>query len=280
MKMHIVRQRLGWRFSLVILFLLILSFILMIVITSCSTITSSIIGGAESGLGRAISESVEQSVYKKTAPKETLPPPQTSSWNQYMASQAYVIFSYSFSAGGYWFGTDNYKEGEWTKFQIITDDGDKIIIEKAFLKRLPDGNEWWRVSLKDKEDEWVYEALISPEDGKLLRLRGRDADGNEGEIPVTEGSQGSVYENSQKLTEESLKGATVGTEKVKTPAGTFKADHVVYMAMGEGKLEFWLNDSVPGRIVKYVIKDREGKTNLTSELVDYGDGARTVLQSF
>jgi len=273
-------QKLSLKFSITILFFLVLSFLLMIIFTSCSLITSSIIGGAESGLGRAISESVEQSVYKKTAPKEKLPPPKTANWNQYMMMQANVVFSYAFSNGGYWFGTDSYKEGEWTKYQVATDDGGKFVLEKAFLKKLPNGNEWWRVSWKDKGEEWIYEALISPDDGKLLRLRGRDADGNEGEIPVTEDSQVSVYGNAQKLTKESIEGATIGKEKLKTHAGTFNCDHVEYMAMGEGKLEFWLNDEIPGGIVKYIIKDSKGKANLTSELFDYGKGAKTILKSF
>ena len=273
-------HKLSLKFMLLILFILVLSIALAILMTSCSTITSSIIGGAETGLGNAISKSVEQSVYKKTAPKEKLPPPQTAQWNQYMIMQANVIFSYSFSAGGYWFGNENYKEGDWTKFRVVTDDGDKIIMEKAFLKKLPDGKEWWRVTWKDKDEEWVYEALISPDDGRLLRLRGRDADGNEGEIPVTEDAQGTVYGNAQRLSKESIEGATVGKEKIKTPAGNFNADHVVYMAMGGGKLEFWLNNDVPGGIVKYIIRDKEGKANLTSELLGYGTGAKTLLKSY
>ena len=277
MKVYKRHRKLIWKPIVTILALLTLSIGIALLNTSCSTITSSIIGGAESGLSTAISESVEQSVYKKAAPKEKLPPPQTPGWNQYMISQAYVVFSYSFSMGGYWFGTEDYKVGEWTRFQVVTDDGDKIIIEKAFLKKLDNGNEWWRVSLKDSDGEWIYEALLSPDDGKLLRLRGKDADGNVGEIPVTEDT---VYGKTQKLTKESIEGATVGKEKVKTPAGSFNADHVVYNSMGNGKIEFWLTDKVPGRVVKYSIKGQGEGSSFTAVLIDYGKGAKSILKSF
>ncbi len=254
-----------------ILFMLIA---ILSILSSCSLITSAVVGGAESGLSQAIYERVEQSVYKKMAPKEKLPPPKTPGWNTYMTSQAYVIFSYTFTAGGFWFEAGKYKVGEWTKFRITTEDGDKVVAEKAFLKRLDNGNEWWRVSWKSEEDEWIYEALLNPKTGKILRMRAKDADGNVGEIPV---SDESVYYGAQKLTKESVEGATVGTEKVKTPAGTFKAKHIVYMAMGSGKIEWWLSEKVPGGVVKYQTTDEDGKVLWTAVIIDYGKGAKTVL---
>ena len=44
----------------------------------------------------------------------------------------------------------------------------------------------------EEKESWVYEALIDSE-GQLLRLRAKDANGNEGEVPVTEGS-GMIYQ--------------------------------------------------------------------------------------
>ena len=259
----------------IILGLILVLGLATVLLTSCTSITSAVIGGAESGLTRALSERVEQSVYKKMAPKEQLPPPKTPGWNTYMTSQAYVMFSYAFTPGGYWIGTENYKPGEWTKFKVVMENGDEIILEKAFLKKLDNGNEWWRVSWTTGEEEWIYEALIDPKDGKILRMRARDADGNEGELPVSGDS--SVYRGGEKLTKESLEGATVGIEKIKTPAGTFKARHIQFMAMGGGKIDWWMVDSVPGQVVKYVLTG-EDKTRLWSAvLIDYGKGAKTKL---
>ncbi len=256
---------------LVALIVLIISFLTL---SSCSLITSAVVGGAESGLSQAIYERVEQSVYKKMAPKEKLPPPATPGWNAYMTSQAYVIFSYTFTAGGFWLETKEYKEGEWTKFRITRDDGEVIDVEKALLKKLDNGNEWWRVSWKSNDGEWIYEALLNPENGKILRMKAKDADGNVGEVPVSEDS---VFKGAQKLTKESLEGATVGEEKVKTPAGTFKAKHVEYMSMGSGKVEWWMTDKVPGGIIKYKITDENKKVVMTAVLTDYGKGAKTIL---
>ncbi|MFW6139565.1 MAG: hypothetical protein ACOC7U_10405, partial [Spirochaetota bacterium] len=83
--------------------------ILALFAVSCSSITDAVIGGAASGVGRSASERTEQAVYKKTAPKEQLPPSSSPQWNQYMANQAQVVFSYTFSPGGYWLGQKDYQ---------------------------------------------------------------------------------------------------------------------------------------------------------------------------
>ena len=77
----------------------------------------------------------------------------------------------------------------------------------------------------------------------MLRMRARDPDGNEGEVPVT--GQG-VYLPPTELTAESLQGATVGKERASVPAERFDADHVVFMAAIGEQAESWLAPEVPG----------------------------------
>jgi hypothetical protein len=152
-------------------------------------------------------------------------------------------------------------------------------VEKAFLKRTEDGNEWWRMRWSvDDEKTWIYESLIDRERGQLLRLRGQDQEGNVKEIPVEKGTR--VYRAPREMTAESIEGATVGTTTVRTRAGSFEADEVHYGAMGaQGDVVFWLNDGIPGGVVKYQISNNQG-AQWTSTLVDYGSNATTQLESY
>jgi len=43
--------------------------------------------------------------------------PASPEWGRFMATQAQIIFSYSFAAGGLWIGETGYKPGEYTKFE-------------------------------------------------------------------------------------------------------------------------------------------------------------------
>ena len=235
--------------------------------------------GAGSAVERAVSERVEQALYKKLAPKEKLPPPKSQNWGQFMALQAQVIFGYTFSAGGYWMGQTAYQPGEFTKFEWKSKDNDTVEFERAFLKKPEEGKEWWRVSWVEKDGSWIYEALISTADGTLLRMRAKDADGNIGEVPVS--GETVIYMPPQELTKESIAGATVSRDKVTTPAGTFDADHVVYMATsGEGQVEWWITDKVPGGVVKYLGNDKKEGVVWTSTLKDKGGNATSILGSF
>ena len=199
-------------------------------------------------------------------------------WNQLMVSQAQMAFSFAFSAGGMWAGQVGYKPGEFTKFEWTMKGEDSIVIERAFLKELENGNQWWRVSWKDSEGLWVWESLIDTQNSQMLRMRARDTDGNEGEVPV---SGESVYMSATELTRESVQGATVDKGKVDVPAGRFQADHVVYLAgSGGGQIEFWLAPQIPGGVVKYLISQSGEGVLWDSQLTEYGKKAETILNSY
>jgi len=244
---------------------------------SCASIQDSLIDGATSGLGRAAGEHAEQYVYKEMAPKEKLPAPKSPGWGSFMAMQAQVVFSYTFSAGGMWLGQTDYKTGQWTKFEMKASNDEKpVVLERAFLKKLANGDEWWRSSWQADDETWIYEALISKKDGNLLRLRAKDTDGNEGEVPV---SNQQIYYEPQEVSAESIKGATIGTENVSVPAGTFSAKHVRFVNQGQGNVDWWLNDKIPGGVVKYEMSE-SGTVQWKSELKAKGSNATTILKSF
>ena len=257
-------------------FFYVLISIIIIITTGCIGGYDPISRGISRGIGRAIGEHAENEAYRRTAPKEKLPPPRSANWGNFMAMQAQIVFTYAFSAGGLWLGQVDYAAGDWAKFEIITDGDNSIEMERAYLKTDEVGNHWWRISWIDGEDIWIYETLISPT-GSLLRLRAKDADGNEGEIPVT-GEQ--LYYPPQEVTDESIKGATVGKSSLETKAGVFNCDHIVYLAVyGQGNVEWWITKEVPGGVAQYKIVD-QGETLWQSTVIAKGKNATTILGSY
>ncbi len=254
-------------------------FISAILMAGCASVTDAVVGGAVEGLSRAASERAANAVYKTLAPKEKLPAPATPGWNQFMAVQAQVIFGYAFAPGGVWVSQTGYQQGEYTQFELVqSDDDSRIVLERALLTQLDNGNQWWRVAWSEGEESWIYEGLISASENALLRLRAQDADGNQGEVPV---SGQTIYMEPAELSRESIDGATVGVESISTPAGTFSVDHVRYMpATGEGTLDWWLTNQVPGGVAKYQLSDADDGVVWTSTLIEKGNDATTVLDSF
>jgi hypothetical protein len=89
-----------------------------------------------------------------------------------------------------------------------------------------------------------------------------------------------VYRSPQRLTEESIEGATVGTEELDTPAGTFSTRKVEYTGgMGGGTVTWYLAEDVPGHVVRYRTQGNQGAA-WVSTLVEYGTDATTTLGSY
>jgi hypothetical protein len=257
-----------------------IALVLAVLLSGCSMLGDAVMGGVSSGVSKGVSKGVEQEVEKEAATEtsQSKAPARGPQWNQLMITQAQMAFNYAFSAGGLWAGQMDYKPGEYTKFEWTMEGDDPIVIERAYLKELDDGKQWWRVSWEDSEGQWIWEALIDPQSSQMLRMRARDTDGNEGEVPV---SGQTVYMPAAELTKESIQGATVGKEKVDVPAGSFQADHVVFMAAtGEGQVEFWLAPQIPGGVVKYMISRKGEGTVWNSDLLEFGKKATTILNSF
>lgn len=196
----------------------------------------------------------------------------------YPSIEFQAIYMYAFSVGGYWIWYRDFKEGEWTRWEItLPDEGDVMEMELAFLKRVPEG-EWWRVQIIPKKEDSkpaIYEMLLSPETHTIRRVRRKIGTLPPEEVPVTENL---YYIKPVKLTKESIEGATKGTETIKVPAGTFTARHVVYASLdGKGRVEWWATEKVPGGVVKAKVVDEEGKVSWISVLLSYGTGAKTLL---
>lgn len=134
---------------------------------------------------------------------------------------------------------------------------------------------------------------------ELVRARGRmpgEKEGNELMVPAMWGALWNLGALSTWLggqpTAESIKGATVGTPSLTTPAGTFATRHIRFRASEGGTLEWWLSAQVPGGQVKFVRTEppaeepaepaAEGEqvctvNATTMEMVGKGTGAKSEL---
>lgn len=205
----------------------------------------------------------------------------------------YQFFAIQYLSGATMFES-NYKPGEWTKWQIsVADQPDAMQqTERAFIGKTADGGEWWRMrtiaNYKDgdnaKADTVTLEALFKPQAGneemqQLVRMRGKlpgNPDAQELMVPQQYAMWNMTGSFGMKPTQESIDGATVGVEDVKTPAGTFKAKHVRF-GQGGGSLDWWLDQTAPGGWVKFTASDNDRKARYTMELIGRGTGAKSEL---
>jgi len=212
-----------------------------------------------------------------------------SVWNTDYAWQwIYTLFAVQYLSGATMF-EGNYKPGEWTRWSIKQADNDETQeTERAFLGKTAEGAEWWRLKTiskySDGADTVTLEALFKPEPGNeqlqtLVRMRGKlpgNAEAQEMMVPQQYAMWNMNGAFQMRPTKESIDGATVGVEDVKTPAGSFKAKHVRF-GQGGGTLDWWLDDTAVGGWVKFAALDNEKKPMYTMELLGKGVGAKSEL---
>lgn len=255
-------------------------------LAGCSQVISGAIDTAARRTGEGIGNAVGQRTGQMAGAAVSSRFPNT--WTPDM-SAIYVnyMFTLAFHSGSYTFANAEYEPGEWTRWRMTSDDeGPPPEMERAFLARNDDGSEWWRVKYVadngEGVDSMVVEMLFDRETGEVRRMRGKMPGETEAkEMPVESGTY--TYIEPTELTEESVEGATVGMEQIRVPAGSFEARHVRYGGMGGNTLDWWLNDQVPGDMVKYSNtvsgEEAEGSdmSHYVMELLRYGTGARSEL---
>lgn len=201
--------------------------------------------------------------------------------NMFMAQLYPMIFQYLFTANGYSLDFGAYQPGQWTEWTIASsaDDDGKMVMRKAFLKRLENRQEWWQVRLKGEQGEkdMLFEVLFSADRQSIRRMRNLGSDGKPAEVPVSEG----WYAPPQKLTPESLEGSLVKRgEAVKVPAGSYKADLYEFSNYGEGKVRMWRAKSVPGELVKSQVSSGRDNNSWNTILLKFGTDAKSELASY
>lgn len=211
-----------------------------------------------------------------------------------MMMQFYMqfVFSMAFSQGGYAVNEVAYVPGQWTRWSVPNkgakgEDPKETILERAYLFDDADGNAWWKVKYildpgKPDTSTLIVEALFDRKSSTLLRMRAKMPNETEGkEVPVTEAT---YYVPPQKLTKQSIQGATKGVVSVTVPAGTYSARHVVFSDAAGGSAEWYLTQKVPGGSVKFVHvgpkqagEERTDAQHYAMDLVTFGKDAKSEL---
>ena len=180
---------------------------------------------------------------------------------------------------------EDYQPGQWTRWELGgNDDDDKATVERAFLSKDEEGKEWWRYKSVMGGDTIVLEGLFKDAgDGlqELVRMRGRmpgEKEANEMMVPENMTMLQAWGMFRSRPTKESVDGATVGTENVTTPAGTFSAKRVRFGSTG-GRQEWWLSPTVPGGWVQYTVNAEDKEDGFRMRLIAHGSGATSELGS-
>lgn len=199
-----------------------------------------------------------------------------------------------FYQGGYDAQLEDYQPGQYTVWQSETAEFGQIM-ERAFLRREENGNEWWRLEAYSQDPDTgeefhlIMEGLFETRDDgsrlvRRLRVQYPDSDTPE-EVPITRENQEEWVVRTNQLTPESLEGMRVGQEEVTVPAGTFQTTHYKTDAQRYRGVEsnWWVTDQqIPGRIVRVMHYDTaEREVAQEIELVQFGsDATESILGVF
>lgn len=258
--------------------------ILVAVLAGCgaaSTALDSAIDRAATRTGEGVGDAVGQRVGEmaSTLVLAQFPENWSARWTSLYVN---YLLHVGLASGSYAVVEEAYEPGEWTRWNMLEgSEPTGAVVERAFLGTESEGEEWWRVRYVNTNDDEaiVLEALFADDRQELVRMRAQFPGEEPQELPVERGTYG--YAEPIQLTEESLEGATVGSERVDVPAGAFEARHVRYGSAG-ATLEWWIQDEVPGHLVKYLRRvdetgsDEAGDSisqSWTVELESYGDDA-------
>lgn len=193
-----------------------------------------------------------------------------------------------FWAGGYWLAWHPYNPGDWTKWKHEIQEAKKddqgpkepLFVEKAFLRRNPDGSEWWRLKAfqQNPEDTVIFESLFSSDHTKLVRVRGKIGPNPVQEIQYAEGEAN--FPPPQAIEDPAIKKAKLGTVELSSGTMRWSADHARFTAHdGSGQFDVYFSTNVPGGVVKYEFVNKEAD-RYTIQLVGNGGGAMSELGSY
>ncbi|MCP5453884.1 MAG: hypothetical protein H7A27_07855 [Spirochaetaceae bacterium] len=208
-----------------------------------------------------------------------------------------VLYSQIFFIGG--FGADFYgleeTQGSVWRIKSVDEDGSfsAVEAERAFLKRLPNGDSWWYLAWRGDGESWEFEALMDG-DQMARKIRYFNADVKRVEEAVFDTS-GKAKPDSEtappeeaptsELALEDLSGYSKGVETVKVGAGTFRAERIEWTFYDEDekttyRYTWWVDPKAPGGLVKYEWAKSGSKESVSGELVSLKKGYKTKFASF
>ena len=203
------------------------------------------------------------------------------------------VYQYQFNAfyTGFWnmgwFGYKdaNYKPGQGTVWTFTSTGGgskEPVTFERALLKVVPGNSQWWRFKMTSGKTNIVYEFLVRP-DTVVTKVRYQDVEsGAIGEFVPRQDQmkQPGMASTAPKSRAEMAKYYT-GKQNVQVGAGSFTADHYLYNdESSNGTAESWVNEKVPGYMVKSIYASKKNNQTSTGELTRIESGVTTTLNSY
>ena len=257
----------------------------VLLISSCFSMPSIGGGGSMnplSGLQQQASNRVSAEVASATG--------LTGMTNQLMFN---VIYSQVFYMGGFGASLYELEENQGTVWQIQSRDEDnkvsKAETERAYLKKMPGGDQWWYLAWRADGETYEYEALMTS-DMRAKKIRYYNADvkrieeavfkdvaSGSGEAPPPEPA-------ASDLDREDLKMYSKGIETVKTHSGTYSAERLEWSYVDDDNVTttytWWVDQKAPGGLVKYEWTKSGSKESINGELYAVKKGYKTKFNSF
>jgi hypothetical protein len=188
-----------------------------------------------------------------------------------------------------WFGyqDSNYKAGQGTVWKFTRagkSSSEPMTFERALLKVTADASQWWRFKLDTGKETIIYEFLVGS-DSVVKKVRYRDPDsGTVGEfVPEKTDQQPQADPDSSSMPKSRAELAKhrVDRQKVQVKAGSFATDHYLFTdEKSGGTSESWVNETVPGYMVKSVYAGKKSNQTSTGELIQIESGVTTTLGSY
>jgi hypothetical protein len=253
-----------------------------LLLAGCSTLNS-----LTSAMGGGSTQNATQS-------KQADNPPASDKGQSQAPAASAQVYQYQFSAfyTGFWsmgwFGYKdaNYKPGQGTVWTFTNTGGsskDPVVFERALLKVLPGNSQWWRFKMTNGKTNIVYEFLVGP-DTVVTKVRYQDPDsGAIGEfVPSPDQmKQPGMQASSAPKSRAEMATYLVGRETVQVAAGKFTADHYLYTDdASNGTAESWVNEKVPGYMVKSIYTSKKSNKTSSGELTQIESGVTTSLNSY
>jgi hypothetical protein len=186
-----------------------------------------------------------------------------------MYTQFAALYWASVALGGYLPGDDTFDEGDGIRFYHryrSVEDGDVEEIEftRALIDADADGAQWWRVVFFFEDDDLAFEVRVNDERGiELMRY----IDPATEDVTTYAPDDPYLWTSYDDLwTAEELDERRVGFERVTVTAGTFDAERIE-ATEEEYRYTWWMNEDVPGRVVKFEGTTEEG-TSVSGELLE------------
>jgi len=254
---------------------------LVLLLGSCGSLPG---GGFLGGLQQSISDRASAEIASATG--------LTGMTNKMMFNMMYsqVLFIGGFGAGFY-----ELEETQGAIWTITSTDEDgtvsKVDAERALLKKLPNGDEWWYLSWRTGSDSMEYEALMNKDyQAKKIRYYNPDvkrveeavfketAASNSDEAPPPEPGASSLDMND-------LSNLSKGNETITIGSGTYNTERLewTYTDTDENatyNYTWWVDTKTAGGLVKYNWTKASSKESLSGELASLKKGYTTKFSSF